>query len=106
MGMQLCCNCGSLQSGMLLMHVPCAAAARDVSPRVGFQCLHSPRVQSHAVTAICILKIPGIVNHIITWTPENAAHIKSTLQNRLSPGVLECTGKKISSAASLRKVSK
>ena len=36
--------------------------------------LYSPRVQSHAATSACALKIPNTGSHTIVWTHENTAH--------------------------------
>ena len=37
-------------------------------------CLHSPLVQLHASTSVCMLKNPNRGNHIIVWTPKHPAH--------------------------------
>ena len=60
----------------MLVRVP--GAASDFPPRVSFQCRllvlrcpYSPRVQLHASTSACMLKIPNTGSHTIVWTQEN-----------------------------------
>ena len=46
------------------------------SPRVNFLCRlsYGIRVQAHASTSVCTLKIPNTVSHTIVWTHKNTAH--------------------------------
>ena len=42
--------------------------------RTFLRCPYSPRVQSHASTSACTLKIPDTRSHTIVWTHENTVH--------------------------------
>ena len=49
---------------------------RQLSVQTLFQC--SPHAQPHALTALCMLKIPSLGSHTIVWSHINTAHTGST----------------------------
>ena len=68
------------QAGTLLTRVELPGAARDFSlPESTFSAdsltlsVH-PRVQSHAFTSVCMLKIPSFGNQTFVWTDDSTAH--------------------------------
>ena len=52
------------------------------------QCPYSPRVQSHASTAVSMLKIQNTGSHTIVWTHENAAPLIGIDSAALATAVL------------------
>ena len=70
----------SAASGKLLMQVQLPGVARASPPRVHFHwwslmCSYSlrDRVELHALTYVCMLKIPSNGSHTAVWTPQNKA---------------------------------
>ena len=44
---------------------------RQLSIQTLLRCPYNPRVQSHALTSVCTLKIPSNSSHTFVWTQEN-----------------------------------
>ena len=69
------------KSGAKLMQVRVPSAARLFSPQVSFQCrlsysvcLYSPRMQLHASTSVCMLKLPNTGSHITLFGHAKILH--------------------------------
>ena len=75
----------SAECGALLMQLNSVMQQVDFLP-VNYQCrlsysVYTVPVCMHALTSVCILKIPSTGCHTIIWTCENTAHTRSTLED-------------------------